>query len=478
LSGGAVKIVSQSASILLQLTSTVILARLLGPEEYGIIAMVTAVVAFAGMFRDLGLSSSTIQKDKLTHEQLSTLFWVNVLAGTALTVIVAAVSPLVAWFYQRPELTSVTLVLSLSFVVASFSTQQRALLVRQMRFGREAVANIIGGFISLMVAVAMAVHGFGYWSLVASTLSGSLISTILVNVLVGWRPGLTIKIDGVRSMLTFGARITGFECVNYFHRNLDNLLIGRFWGADLLGLYSRAYSLLMFPINNLRGPVNAVGFPAMSRLQGMPDEFRRYYQRLAGILAFFSMPLTAFLFVGADPIIEFALGRQWLDVVPIFAALALVGFVQPVVTLWGIVVLSTGRGERYLRLGILNSVCAVLGFLGGLRWGAVGVAYGYAAATYLSAYPILRIAFRGTSICFRDFLRATSPAAIASFGAVGITVCLRSALISNESPLIAIGRLSCVFPTSFFAILLLFKEGRGEIRRIIRMAKALRPIPR
>jgi PST family polysaccharide transporter len=170
----------------------------------------------------------------------------------------------------------------------------------------------------------------------------------------------------------------------------------------------------MFPITNLRGPINAVALPAMSKLQNDPDAFRAYYRRITSVLAFLSMPLTAFFFVASTPIIQLALGKQWLGVVPIFSILATVGFIQPVMTNWGVVVLSLGNSKRYLQGGMWQTLSSIIGFLAGIPWGATGVATGYAIATYLTLYPILRLAFRGTPIRIRDFFQSVLTPAIAS----------------------------------------------------------------
>ncbi len=401
--GGMVTFVSQGISIAIQLASTITLARLLSPDDYGIMAMVMAVTAFAGLFRDLGLSAAAIQKGTLTHAQMSNLFWLNTGMGLLLTLALAAASPLVAWFYGKPELVPLTLLLSTSFLIGSLGTQHGALMQRELQFGRRAITGIAGALAGLGVSVILALRGYGYWALAWGNIVGGVVTSLLLFALSPFRPGLWIRGAGVRGMLKFGANITAFDFVNYFHRNLDNILIGKFWGADALGLYSRAYALLMFPINNLRGPINAVGFPAMSRLQNQPDAFRDYYRKATTPLALVSMPFSAFLFVASKPVIVLALGVQWIGIVPIFAVLATVGFVQPVITLWGMVVLSRGMGRRYLQLGFFNAVCSIIGFVIGLHWGAIGVASGYAVVTYITAYPLLAWTFRGTSLRFKDF---------------------------------------------------------------------------
>ncbi len=470
--GGAFTLVSQGAMVLIQLVSAVVLARLLSPEDYGTIAMVMVVTAFAGLFRDLGLSSAAIQKANLTHAQQSNLFWINILLGLSLTALLAAASPLVAAFYGKPELVWLTLALSPIFLIGSISSQSGALLVREMRFGQNAVANVAGALVGLVVSVWLALHGFRFWSLAWGQLSGAVTTTIILFILSPFRPGLPKRGTGLRDMLKFGANVTAFDLVNYFHRNLDNILIGRVWGTESLGLYSRAYTLLMLPINSIRGPLNSVAFPAMSRLQAEPEAFRTYYRRVASMLALISMPLAAFLFVTSESVVSVLLGPQWSGVSAIFTILATVAFVQPVITLWGMVTVSRGMGRRYLRLGLLNTLCSVIGFLVGLPWGPVGVAVGYAIVTYVTAYPILVYAFRDTPVKVSDFMQSIFRPAISSISTAGLCFAI-TMLLPPIPDLVLVIVIGTLFLPAYFTILYFLPGGRGEVLYVWRLIRPL-----
>jgi len=415
--GGMVTFGSQGVSIIIQLASTVILARLLTPDDYGTIAMVAALTAFAGLFRDLGLSSAAIQKKDLTDAQQSNLFWLNVAMGAALTAIVAAASPLVAWFYGRPELVPVTIALSFGFLIGSLGAQHTARLTRDMQFGRKAAATLSGSLVTLAVAVACALNGLAYWSLVWGNLAGGVVATFLLFLLSPFWPGFYKKGAGIRAMLDFGAKVTAFDLVNYFQRNLDNILIGRVWGAGELGLYGKAYSLLMLPINSIRGPINAVAFPVLARLQDRPDDFRDYYLKTTSLIALLSMPMAAFLFVIAEPLVALVLGPGWHGVAPIFSWLALAAFIQPTSGFAGSLLLGLGQGGRYLACGSFNALIICFSFVIGVRWGAVGVAIAYAIANYVVLYPWLAWAYRRSPVRFSMFVRACRTPAIFSIAA-------------------------------------------------------------
>ena len=460
---GSITFGEQIAGLIIQVASTSILARILSPEDYGVMAMVAVVTAFARLFTDLGLSSSTIQRKTLTQEQISTLYWINVLIGGIVALIVAACSPIVAWFYHRPELLGLTCLVSLNFLISGFGSQQSALLVRSMQFARKAIANLSGLMVALLVSITLALNGFGYWSLAIGSVCGSFTTVVLLNAVSGWRPSRPSRNTGIGSMLKFGSNVTAFDFCNYFARNLDNIVIGRRWGTEVLGLYNRAYQLLLFPINNLRAPINAVAFPALSRLQDQPQKYRLYFRRIVALLAFLSMPLTTMLFIGSGPLIELLLGREWKGVVPLFAILALPSFIQPSWSLLGVVMLSCGKSGRYFKFGAVNSIVVSAGFLIGVHWGAEGVAISYACSTYLIIFPSLKWAFMGTPVSVSDFLSSIALPAMASLVAGSVTYVIMT-FHRIENPLLCLIQIAVVFGLSFAMIYFGTRSGREWIR--------------
>ncbi len=475
--GGAITVASQGATALLGLASTVVLARLLSPDDYGILAMAIAVTSLAGLFRDFGLSAAAIQQATLTHAQQSNLFWANVGLGLMLTVALSAASPLVAGFYQEPEVLWITVTLSITFLIGGISAQSGALLAREMRFGRQAAATLCGAVVQFAVAVVLAVEGFRYWSLAWSQLAGIATTSGLLFALSSFRPGMPSRGTGLKAMLRFGGDITAFNFVNYFQRNLDNILIGRFWGAGPLGVYSRAYALLMFPIINLRGPINTVAFPALSRLRDEPASYRAYYVRVTSVLALLSMPLTAYLFVAAKPVIELLLGADWRGVAPVFSFLALAAFIQPSSSFAGTVMLSLGQGQRYFRVGLFNAVIVSISFVIGLPWGPAGVALSYAVANYLVLYPWLAWAFRESPVSFRDFASACTFPAIASV--VAVAVASVSLVYAEEfSPIVQVGISLGTFLTAFTLATAATAAGRRHVAFVASLPEYFKSSPR
>ena len=273
-------------------------------------------------------------------------------------------------------------------------------------------------------------------------------------------------------IVSFGMNITLFNFVNYFHRNLDNVLIGRFVGTEALGIYSRAFKLLMFPIRAIRMPLNSVAFPAMSKLKDEHNILRIYYMRTIGIIAFFTMPLVAYCFVTSEAIVEVALGKQWLECSPVFSVLAITAFIQPVVGMRGTVMMSCGNGGRFAAWGILNSIVVSIGFLIAVQWGTVAVAISLAITTYALVYPSLMIAFFGTAIRIRDFNTAIWRPTIASITA-GLVAAILKALMHFENPLYLLMSCGLIFAVAFLACYSGLPGGLNELARYRRLSAKL-----
>jgi len=236
--GGALTLVAQAVKFALQLGSTIVLARLLTPEDFGLVAMVTAVTGFVMMFKDAGLSVATVQREEITREQVSALFWINAGLSVVLMIVVAALAPLIALFYSEPRLVGITLAISGTFVFAGLTVQHQALLRRQMQFKKLAVLEVASMVFGVATAITMAFLGLGYWSLVGMLAATAGANAVLAWIACAWIPGAPARSDGVGSMLNFGAGVTGFSVVNYFARNADNLLFSEDAARRIVGVLS------------------------------------------------------------------------------------------------------------------------------------------------------------------------------------------------------------------------------------------------
>jgi len=412
--GGAVTMVTQGLVFVLRIGSTAVLARLLTPKDYGLVAMVTVVTGFIALFRDLGLSTATIQKEQINHSQISTLFWINAALGICVMLVVAALAPVIARFYGEPRLTTITIGLATGFLFGGLSVQHQALLRRQMRFAAVGMAQVASVAAGIALAILAAYYGARYWALVIREVTTAVAAMICFWVMCPWRPELPRRGSGIREMLAFGGHVTGFRFINYFARNADKLLIGRLLGAGPLGLYSKAYQLLLFPIQQIRYPIASVAVPAMSRLQGTPDRYTGYYKKIVTIISFVSMPLMAYIFVMAAQIVDILLGDKWTGCVNIVRALAVAGFIQPAETTRGIIYISLGQTKRLFQVGLVSTAIIIVSFICGLPWGAIGVAIGYVVGYCLMVYPCLWHAFRFSPVTVRMFSQAVYRPAAAS----------------------------------------------------------------
>ncbi|MFP4216362.1 MAG: lipopolysaccharide biosynthesis protein [Phycisphaerae bacterium] len=405
--GGAVTLAGQAGKLLLQMAGLMVLARLIAPTEHGLYHMALPVLGFVLLFKDAGLAMATVQADEITHEQVSTLFWINVALSLILLALMAGLAPGVAWFYGQPELSWVTMALAGTLIFGGLTAQHQALMRRQMRFSALAAAELIAMATSTTMAVGLAFYLRNYWALVVQPVVQAATNMLLVWLLCDWRPGLPRRGCGVREMLSFGANLTGFSFVNYFSRNADNVLIGWWWGAGPLGLYAKAYSLLLLPMRQINAPVSSVVVPTLSRLQKEPQRYRNFYCSAITGLAAAGMPLCVFAFVAADPLVRVFLGEQWTDAAVLFQALAPAAFVWTLNVANGWLLVSLGQTDRQFRYGTVLAICLVLAFFIGLPWGPFGVAVSYSVVTVASRWPSWIYCFRHTPVQIRDLLRAT-----------------------------------------------------------------------
>lgn len=396
--GSIALIASQGLSFGLSLANTLILARLLTPDDFGIIGMVSVIVNFMGMFREAGLSTATVQKERIENDQISTLFWINVIISVILGTAILLASPLVSLFYKKPELTAVTAALSVSFILQGFTIQHSALLQRHLKFTILAINEVAAQIIMILVAVIMAAMGFHYWALVGGTLARSLTLVALTYYACQWKPGQLKRGTGVRSMLMFGGHLTGSYFVGYLSRNLDSLLIGRFIGSGPLGLYSRAFSLLMQPITQIRAPLTTLSLPVLSSLRHDPVRYQNYFRKLLDISISLSLPISVYCFLESEIIIRLCLGQQWMDAVPVFKVLSVAGFFVAISVSPGLVMQSYGYGKRYLQLNIATAIITSVSFIIGVPFGIIGIATSYAISSALIMIPLVIFGFQETPI--------------------------------------------------------------------------------
>jgi O-antigen/teichoic acid export membrane protein len=451
--GGFARLCAQAANFLLRLGSLMILARLLGPKDFGLVGMVTAFTGVLNLFRDFGLSSAAIQRPNVTNEQASTLFWINMLFGVVLGLIAAGLAPVIAAFYHEPRLIPVTAVLAAGFVFNAAGVQHQVLLQRQMRFTALAAIGISSLIIGTAIGMGGAKTGYGYWALVIMTVSLPLTNTIGLWLTTGWIPGLPRRQVGIRSMMRFGGTLTLSGLVVYIANNFEKVLLGRFWGADAIGIYGRAYQLINIPTDNLNSAAGEVGFSALSRLQDDPLRLKRYFLKGYSLLLALTLPVTFVCGIFANDVILVLLGPKWTEAASIFRLLAPTILVFAIANPLGWLLSSIGLVGRLLKMSLVIAPIMIVGYLLAVPYGPKGVAVALSTIMAVWLIPLVIWALHGTAFSPRDILVVVSRPLVSGIVASGVALLVGLFCGPSLPALLRLTLESGTLFATFFAIL-------------------------
>lgn len=426
--GAAATFVSQGLRFLLQFGSQVALARLLMPSQFGLVAMLGPVLAFVGIFNELGLSQATIQRASISRQELSNLFWINVAVSTALAGLMCLAAPAIAAFYNEPLLVPIALALASLLVLGGLTAQQIALLNRNMRFMALATIDVSSTAMATIVGIAAALLGMGYWSLVLMQAVNSLTILLMAWGLCRYWPGLPRRGAGTLSLLRFGSHMTGFNLINFASTNMDSILIGKLGGSVQLGLYDRGFKLITAPMWTISMPIARVADSLLARLQNAPERYRRAHLLMLQLLQLVTLPAAAFIAATAGTLVPFLMGSQWTAAAPIVAGLAVANFFGSLGLGASWLFVSQHRAAEQSRYAIYRTGVVILSLAIGLHWGAAGVAWSYAAFGILtSGLPIWGATRRGP-VRLADVLRASVPTMTGAIVAYVVVLVLASRL--------------------------------------------------
>lgn len=457
--GGLARLLAQGADFTLRLGSLMVLARLLVPKDFGLVGMVTAFTGVLNLFKDFGLSAAAIQHTTVSEEQKSNLFWINLWVGALLGVVMVALAPAIAAFYREPRLKAVTAVLALGFLFNAAGVQHGASLSRQMRFTALAVINTMALVAGTSIGISMALTGHGYWSLVAMTITIPIVITVGVWVATGWVPGWPRKRTGIRSMMRFGGTLTLNGLVLYIASNFEKVLLGRFWGADAIGLYGRAFQLVNIPTANLNNAAGEVAFAALSRVQHDGVRIRRYFLRGYSLVMGMTVPLTMLCALFAGDIIHVFLGSKWGAAAPILRFLAPTILVFAVANPLGWLLISLGMVKRSLKMGLVIAPIMIVSYVIGLPYGPKGVALAYSTVMTLWLFPLIAWAVHGTSVSFRDVVTTAYKPLASGIVAAGLAWGVHL-YVGNSLPALPRLALEGSVLLGAFVLLLLFVAGQ------------------
>src|SRR5712671_5623369 len=382
----------------LSLLTTIILARLLAPADFGLVAMAAVVIGFIELFQDLGTATAVIQRKNPSQALLASMFWLNAGFGFAAMLVLYLASPLAGAFYREPQVIRIMQALSLSFLLSGLSNLQKSLLERNLEFDKLALIEIG----TTLFGITAALLGHGAWSLVYQMLAGNVLATLLLWSAGRWRPSWQFDWPEIRSVMGFSLNLTGANIFNYFARNADKLLIGRFLGSQDLGYYDLAYRLMQFPLQGISAVIGRVMFPLYSRMQDDAGQFGRTYLKVASAIALISFPLMLGLTALARPFVVTVFGAGWMPVIPLLLILAPLGAVQSIATTVGHIYMAKGRTDWAPWWTIGAGLLIVLSFVLGLPWGILGVTSSYAVMFLLLTYPAFAVPFRLIGLRVRD----------------------------------------------------------------------------
>lgn len=427
--------INQIGNQVIFLAFSVYLARLLSPSAFGVIGLVTIFSNFAALFIDFGFGAALVRRKDVTQTDLSTVFWVNLGVGLLLYILFFVSAGLIASFYNREELKPLVRVVTLSFIFSALTSVQSSILTKRLDFKRKTIISFISLAIGYTVAFYFAFKNYGYWSLVYQTITSSLVSLAILWFQSSWRPSFVFSLKALKQMFGFGMGVVADNAFTYWTRNADNFLIGKILGSASLGVYTRAYSLMMLPLKNISSVITKVMFPAFSAYQDNIPEVQKMYLKTTRLIAFITFPMMIGLAIVAEPFIFTFYGHKWAEVIPILQILSVLGAFQSILTLNGSIYNSMGKSVLAFKVSSILSLLLIIGFLVGLKLnGLLGLTWAYFIIAGLGSLPILSKALELISLSLKEIYNNMRAIVIATF-IMGIFLLFLNLLINFKYPL-------------------------------------------
>jgi O-antigen/teichoic acid export membrane protein len=438
----------------LQLAISIVLARLLAPEEFGLLAMLSVFIAVSQALLDSGFGSAIVQRKDITQVELSSVFYLNLLLGIFLSAALCLAAPGIAAFYDQPQLTTLTRVISLLLVINSFAVVQSALVVRDLDFKRQTLISTASTGISGILGIVLALRGYGAWSLVGQQLSAGVLRTVLYWITSKWHPILVFKIKQLRGLFTYGSRLAASSLLNQVFDNLYVLVIGKLFSTASLGYYTRAQSLQAIPSQSLGTITARVMFPLFSRLQDEPGRLRTGLQKAITSTVFLQLPLMLGLAVVAKPLILVLLTEKWSPIVPYFQLLCLGGLWYPLQLLNLNAIMAIGRSDLFLRLEMIKKSTIILAILLTFKWGVTALVIGQVITSVLAYF--INSYYVGQLVGYSTFqqLRDSSPYFLAAGIMSGIVELAR---FPNQTAIIQLSLKVLIGVVTYSALTVIFR---------------------
>lgn len=418
---------------ILALLANIVLAHLLVPADFGLVAMAAVILGFIEIFKDLGTGAAIVRQKELRDGQLCSIFWFNIAFGALATVAAIVLAPLVATFYHEPRVTHVLQAMAISFLLSAMTIVQTSVLTWKMEFDKIAKIELAAATLSYLVGIGSALLGHGVWSLVYQVLVNSLLCLVLLWFASEWRPRMIFIWPEVKSVMSYSLNLSGYNIFYFFALNADNLLIGRYLGSKDLGYYDLAYRLMSFPLQAISAVFGRVMTPYYAQAQDNLERFRETYLRVAVMIAFITFPLMVGLFATREHFVLSVFGASWYPVIPLLAMFAPLGAIRSVLTTSGSIFQAMGRAELQLRWGVVSNLIVIAALAVGVQWGSFGVAAAFTISSILLLYHNFKIPFRLIDLPVSDLVFALRPTFICSILMYGAILLVDTVLPSTLS---------------------------------------------
>ncbi|WP_426434902.1 lipopolysaccharide biosynthesis protein [Bradyrhizobium genosp. P] len=463
---------SQAAKFVIQFLYTITMARLLTPADFGVVGMAAPLLAFATLLADVGLSQAAIQNQNLSNQQLSFLFWMNLGVTTILASVIVVSAPLVASFYHEPRVAPVVAILGALMIIGPLGSQHSVLLNRNFAFGKLAAVELTSLVTGTIAGVAAALGGLGIWSIILNQATGAVVALLMLWLGVRWRPSALKRgvISDVRHLLHFGANVATFNIFNFLARNIDAVLIGRAWGEVQLGIYTRAYSLLLLPLNQIMVPISKVALPLLSRIQNEPGPYRIAFWKMLDLALLLVFPVSLFSLVAHQQLINIVLGQKWEAAGPIFGILSIGALFAPISHSANWLLLSQGRGRELRQYGMISSIGFTIAIVAGLPGGPLGVASAYIGFGVVQGPILWSLITKTGPVNTKSLFLGLLPYLFASLPVVLLLYALQSVMPPKIWSLLFMLVLSYGV---FAAILALTPHGRNRLLDLVAEARHL-----
>lgn len=449
----------------IRIGSTAILARLILPEQFGLVMMATAVIVIADQLRELGLSAATVQQPTISHEEVTNLFWVNVAVSTILALGISGLSPWIAEYYQEPRLSPIICVLATTLLFGGLTVQHQALLTRQLKLGHTGTVRLLSSALSTLLAIALAWFDYGYWALLWREVARAGFLAAGMWWFLPWTPGWPAWTTDIRSLLRYGSNLTGANILAGVSSGIDRFLLGRLWGASPVAVYRQSFQLVAAPTDQLLSPLYQVTQPTLSMLQNDAPRYRRFFLKLLTLVSSITMPLSLFVAVYADAITAVLLGPVWMGCAPILCVLSFGAFIKQSVGSTSFVLITRGHSSTYLGLTVLHNALFVGCMFIGVQWGVLGVAIAEITTTFLMIAPRLHFNLRGSPVTPIAFLGKLTRPVLASIAMAYALLYLRGSLPSySVASDLSIGAIAS--GVVFFGVWLLVPGGKAELQEL------------